>query len=334
MRKTLFTPKTLATLIAFTVCCYLLVSCSSDEDKHLIPVEEVLQKGLIKLENHIGDWDYGVVYEKEGCVFYKEEDDASPYIQFVSPSNEYDCCVYADGESFLPKSVSFPDETYYFDSDEDNEIVISHTTDDGIEVLDRIGFTFAHEGKSGAPTRDSEKIVTISYTALDDKLKKVIKTLKAILAVGDDYTSDKVKQLEKALDYISDSHYYENVEEIIDELDLCVQASGEELMYCFAEYAAKAQEQIFNHARYSIAVETGSAQLIFGTSAVVNGKICCSSKTFREKGEWGIIYSRDPDNLTLDNNEGCVIADAATGRFPCQPERTATAGPVLLQDIL
>lgn len=289
----------------------LLCACSEEkgEDKPLIPVETVLQDGMIKLTDGIGEWEQAVIYEKDGYVLYQEAvEEEADYVQFVSPDDSYDCCIYADRNSHLPEALAFADERFYFENQADTAIIVSHTADDGMERLDSIPFRFASAQSKADPTT-----IIISYQSTDDRIQRVIKALDAVLASGDHYTSAQVKKLKKALDSISMFYYYDNVESIIDELDLCREEYGEtgkEVAYCFAQYATKKRLILTVDVKYAITVRTElGAREVYCNSAVVAGSINCMDKSFREKGQWGIVYSKVREGLTLDNCEGVVYAN-------------------------
>ena len=187
--------------------CIIMVTtfwaCSSatDEDMDLIPVEVVLEEGMIKLMNGIGDWDANVIYEKDGYVFFKENHEAidNLYLQFMSPKNDYNCCILADKSDYLPEVLHFSDETYYFENLGDT-IVVSLSTEEKYEVLDSIPFEISY---SNSYSKAVGTFTTITYLNRDDKIQKVVRALDAILEAGESYTSSQVKRLKRALDNIS-----------------------------------------------------------------------------------------------------------------------------------
>lgn len=306
----------LASLLIGMLCSTALVSCTDDTDNdkpgNKIPVESILQGTLIKLTTGLGEWNCGVMYEKDGQILYKENEENAHYLQFVSPGQAYDCALYASRDNYLPQQLSFTDESFYFDQQGDTALVVSHSTDQGIETLDTLGIQFTHQPRLQAASRSSWNVATIEYVNLDDKIKKVTKALNAILNAGQSFTSAQVKRLKKALDDIHRLYYYENVEDIIDELDICREENEnnrDSLIYCFAQYATKAKIKKFHSARFHLSVKTGSVTDVFSTFAVVNGRIFCPDQDFRKLGSWGIIYSTSPDNLSLENNEGIAYAD-------------------------
>lgn len=299
----------------FYLCffCVFLLSCTTDDEVMIdesgtISIETALKKGMLKFTQNMGEWDAGVVYAEDSYLLYEEDDDTH-YLQFMTPGNEYDCGIYANESTYLPEMLCFGDDSYYYINSGDTAIIVSRATENGIEQLDSIGYVI--ENESSTMTSRS-KITTITHLNRDDKIKKVVKSLDAVLNAGDYYTSSQINRLKKALDDISVFYYYENVDSIIDELDLCRERYGEKgdsVIWCFTKYAKKIKISTYESASYSIAVKTGGSFNVGTTTAYVNGRIFCASEKFREKGKWGIVYSTDPDNLTLENNLGCVYAD-------------------------
>lgn len=298
-------------LLSYIICIIMTTfsACSSEEIiDDLIPVETILEKGMIKLTNNVGEWDVNVIYEKDGYIFLKENDEAveSLYLQFMSPLNDYDCCILADKTNYLPEVLSFPDETYYFDNLGDT-IVVSLSTEETFEVLDTIPFEISGYNSF---SKSQKALTTITYLNRDDKIQKVVKALNAILNAGENYTSSQVKRLKKALDNISMFYYYENVEDIIDELDLCRQEYGEEgdsIIYCFSQYATKAKIKTFNSARYGVTTKTRMGAEVYCNSAIVSGRIFCANRQVSEKGKWGIIYAKDRHDLNFESENAQIV---------------------------
>lgn len=284
-------------------------SCDSDNDSDDMKVENVLKDGLIKITKNIGEWDEGIVFDKDGFIVTKNPSagESSLYMQIMNPEDDFDCAITSDDTSCIPTSLSFPDRTYYFDNVGDSVIVLSKSSADGIEYVDSIPVQIQGVSKSGS----SSKFTTISFVNRDDKVHKVVKALDAILEAGDGYTTSQLRTLKKNLDKISPFYYYENVESILDKLDLCRTENEEtnDIIYCFTQYATKVKIVTYDPIKYAISVRTErTATEVFGTSAVVGGGIYCASDHFKEKGEWGIILSKNPSNLSLDNFERCVYA--------------------------
>ena len=280
----------------------LFAGCTSEDGPQLIPVKSALEKGMIKFSNNIGEWNTGVIYAEDSYLLYKEETDAD-YFQFLTPNEEYDCCIYANKETHLPEQLSFGNETYYFTNSGDTLLTVMHTNDTGVEPLDNISFQIERETTS---TQSRTTSTTISFLDREDKIQKAVKALNKILDAGSHFTSFQINKLKKALDDISIFYYYEDVESIIDELDLCREENEENdsIIWCFSQYATKKKVQTFESARFGISLRNGTAMNIHPSSAIICGEIYCPTQEFREKGECGIIYSTDPDNLTLENNMG------------------------------
>ena len=294
--------------------CIIMVTtfwaCSSatDEDMDLIPVEAVLEEGMIKLMNGIGDWDANVIYEKDGYVFFKENHEAidNLYLQFMSPKNDYNCCILADKSDYLPEVLHFSDETYYFENLGDT-IVVSLSTEEKYEVLDSIPFEISY---SNSYSKAVGTFTTITYLNRDDKIQKVVRALDAILEAGESYTSSQVKRLKRALDNISMFYYYENVEEIINELDLCRQEYGEKgdsVIYCFSQYATKVKIKEFDPAIYGVTTKTRMGAEVSCNSAIVSGRIFCPNRQVSEKGKWGIIYAKDREDLNFESENAHIV---------------------------
>ncbi len=282
------------------------LSCSNDTEEPLIPVDTILEKGMIKLTDNIGEWETAVIYHSDGYILHEEQVHRE-YIQFLSPESDYDCCIYADKANSLPQMLQFKDgEVFYFENQGDTLITVSKATENGIEEIDNIYFSFA------AKTKSSTKITSITYLDRDDKVQRVLRALNAILEAGDKYGSSQIRSLTKALNAISTFYYYEHVEEIIDELDLCRELYEEtdEIIYCFTQYARKIKIEYYDPASWAICVRTDRRPVgVNSTSATVRGRIFCPSERFREQGTWGIIYSRTKKDLSLDNCEGIAYAD-------------------------
>lgn len=299
-------------LLSYIICTIIMTTfsaCSSEEIiDGLIPVETVLEKGMIKLTDNVGEWDVNVIYEKDGYIFLKENDEAvgSLYLQFMSPLNDYDCCILANKTNYLPEVLSFSDETYYFDNLGDT-IVVSLSTEESFEVLDTIPFEIS---ANNSFSKSQKALTIITYLNRDDKIQKVVKALDAILDAGENYTSLQVKRLKKALDNISMFYYYENVEDIIDELDLCRQEydeEGDSIIYCFSQYATNAKIKTFNSARYGVTTKTRMGAEVYCNSAIVSGRIFCSNRQVSEKGKWGIIYAKDRHDLNFESENAQIV---------------------------
>lgn len=292
----------------------LLAACTSEDEPQLIPVKTALENEMIKFTDYMGEWDAGVIYAEESYLLHKEEDEAE-YLQFLTPNGEYDCAIYANKENYLPEMLCFEDDIYHFTNSGDTAIIVMHAAEKGLEQLVSIGYSI--EGRA-VSIKSRTTFTTITYLNRDDKIQKVVKALDAVLGASDNYTSSQIKRLKKALDDISIFYYYEDVESIIDELDLCREEYGEKgdsVIWCFSQYATKAKIKTYDPCRFGISVRTGDATDIYCNTAVINGRIYCPSEEVREKGRWGIIYSTSPDNLTLEHNEGCVYADSFVGTF-------------------
>lgn len=296
------------------IWCTLLffIACTSENDPELIPIKSALEKGMIKLTNGIGEWNTGIIYAEDSYLLCTEEMNAQ-YLQFLTPNEEYDCCIYANKETYLPEQLSFENETFYFMNSGDTLLFVMHTNETGVEPLDSISIQLERNSNS---TQSKAAFTTISFLDRDDKVQKVVKALNKILNAGSNFTSLQIKKLKKALDDISIFYYYENVESIIDELDLCREEyeDSDSIIWCFSQYATKKKVHTFESARFGISLWNGSAMNIHAGSAIVCGNIFCPSQEFREKGKCGIIYSTDPDNLTLENNMGIAYPHLWIGR--------------------
>ncbi len=303
--------------LLFGVAAIVLSSCSEEDTNN--PKEEtflakILNENLIKFTEGIGEWDAAVIYDEEGYFLYKEEkiDETKTvdYYQIESPEGDYDCAIFADQETSIPEMLIMGKETYNFIRKGNDKLYISRSTEEGCELIDSLQYSINNEGTA---SRGGFTFTTIQYINRDDKVKKVVKALDAILSAGDNYTSYQIEQLKKALDKISIFWYYENVEEIIEELDLCRQEygeTGEDVIWCFTQYASR-KKIITYDVKYSITVYTELSQKNITTnSATVGGKIFCISDKLKTLGRWGIIYSRNKSTLSLDNYEGIVYASS------------------------
>lgn len=301
--------------LLFGVAAIVLSSCSEEDTNN--PKEEtflakILNENLIKFTEGIGEWDAAVIYDEEGYFLYKEEkiDETKTvdYYQIESPEGDYDCAIFADQETSIPEMLIMGKETYNFIRKGNDKLYISRSTEEGCELIDSLQYSINNEGTA---SRGGFTFTTIQYINRDDKVKKVVKALDAILSAGDNYTSYQIEQLKKALDKISIFWYYENVEEIIEELDLCRQEygeTGEDVIWCFTQYASRKKIITYDPSKNGISVETdNSHRNVTTSSANVGGKVSCPSDKFRTLGKWGIIYSRNR-NLSLDNCEGMVYA--------------------------
>ena len=301
--------------LLFGVVAIALSSCSEDDNYN--PGEEtflakILNKNLIKFTEGIGEWETAVIYEEDGYILYKEEKISETktvdYFQIESPDGDYDCAILADQETLIPQMLIMGNERYNFIRKGSDKLYISRSTEDGCELIDSLQYSINDESIS---SRGGFTFTTIQYINRDDKVKKVVKALDAILSAGDNYTSYQIKKLKEALDNISIFYYYENVEEIIEELDLCREIYGEtgnEVIWCFTKYAAEARVHTLTTVRYGINVKTGTPPLKkTENSAIVYGEVSCPDDQFYTLGRWGIIYSRNK-NLSMDNYEGIVYA--------------------------
>ncbi|MGN0242989.1 MAG: hypothetical protein ACI4CT_02880 [Lachnospiraceae bacterium] len=304
-----------ATMLLSAMC---LVSCdelSDNEDKqggNLMSVTEALKDGMIKITKHIGDWDAAVLYAEDGYIMYKNEviDETRnmDYIQIQSPDADYDCAIFANSDNSLPELMAIGDELFFFYNDGDSIISISHTATDGVEQVDSIPYTFAMDSRSQGQA-------TITYKNSDDKVQRAIKSLNTILQ-RTSYASDKFEKLKKALDDIVKRDYHINSASVVDSIDLCKKfydEQGDSVVYCVAAAADKDKVK-YRDVKYSISVETRRPIKVEAHTAVVAGRISCVSENFRKLGTWGVIYSTDRHNLSLDNNEGIVYANSNSNK--------------------
>ena len=306
-------------LLCLALCAMPLTGCDEwenwfdDEDEDgLISVSEALKNGMIKLTENIGEWETAVIYAEDGYILYKNdtinESQSMDYFQIQSPNADYDCAIYADKFTSIPKILILGDETYHFHNEGDSIIHVTLTTEEDSETLYSIRYTMSDE------TQSRSTFTTITYLNRDDKVQRVVKALDVILNAGTNYTSSQIKKINQALDNISMFYYYEDVESIIDSLDLCREIYGEtgdSVIYCFTQYATKVKVATYDPVKYSIYVQTGWPKSVQGTSAIVRGKVICMSNAYRDLGRWGIIYSTNRSNLSLDNCEGIVYTDIA-----------------------
>lgn len=301
--------------LLFGVVAIALSSCSEDDNYNSGEetfLAKILNKNLIKFTEGIGEWETAVIYEEDGYILYKEEKISETktvdYFQIESPDGDYDCAILADQETLIPQMLIMGNERYNFIRKGSDKLYISRSTEEGCELIDSLQYSINNEGTA---SRGGFTFTTIEYINRDDKVKKVVKALDAILSAGDNYTSHQIKELKKALDKISTFYYYENVEEIIDELDLCREEYGEtgnDVIWCFTQYATEVKVHTLTIVRYGINVKTGMPPLkVTENSAIVYGEISCSDDQFYTLGRWGIIYSRNK-NLSMDNYEGIVYA--------------------------
>lgn len=311
MKKLFYT--TSALLLGFVAI--MLSSCSEDESYNTGEetfLAKILKKNLIKFDSGIGEWETAVIYDEEGYFLYKEEkiDETKTvdYYQIESPDGDYDCAIFADQETSIPQMLIMGNERYNFIRKGSDKLYISRSTEDGCELIDSLQYSINDESIS---SRGGFTFTTIQYINRDDKVKKVVKALDAILSAGDNYTSYQIKKLKEALDNISIFYYYENVEEIIEELDLCREIYGEtgnEVIWCFTKYAIEKKIIKYDPCKYGISLEADhSPRNITMNSANVGGQVSCPSDKFYTLGRWGIIYSRNK-NLSMDNYEGIVYA--------------------------
>ncbi len=295
-------------LFVYLILSTIIFACSTEKEIYLIPVETILKDGMIKLTDNIGEWDSNIIYEKGGYMFFKENDESVDdlYLQFMSPTGDYDCCIFANKSNYLPEILYFSDETYYFDNIGDT-LVVSFATENKYEILDSIPFEITGYN---CYSRSENNFLTITYLNRDDKVQKVVRALDAILEKGENYTSSQVKRLKTALDNISNFYYYENVEEIIDDLDLCRQTYGEKgdsVIYCISQYATNAKLHTFDSARFGVTTKTSMGAEVYCNTAVVSGRIFCPNDQVKEKGKWGIIYSKDYHDLNFDSENAFVV---------------------------
>ncbi len=311
MKKLFYT--TSALLLGFVAI--MLSSCSEDESYNTGEetfLAKILKKNLIKFDSGIGEWETAVIYEEDGYILYKEEKISETktvdYFQIESPDGDYDCAILADQETSIPQMLIMGNERYNFIRKGSDKLYISRSTEDGCELIDSLQYSINDESIS---SRGGFTFTTIQYINRDDKVKKVVKALDAILSAGDNYTSYQIKKLKEALDNISIFYYYENVEEIIEELDLCREQYGEtgnEVILCFTKYATEKKIIKYDPCKYGISLEADhSPRNITMNSANVGGQVSCPSDKFYTLGRWGIIYSRNK-NLSMDNYEGIVYA--------------------------
>lgn len=314
-----------ALIAVFTVSAVMCMfsSCEKSDDVGgtggLIPVTDALKNGMIKITEGIGDWESAVIYEEDGYILYKTEnvdgEREMDYYQIMSPEADYDCAIYANPETSVPEMLIFEDEVYNFTSEGDSVLYVSVSTDEGTEAIDTVHYTISDESRGGF------RFTTISYVSKDDKVKKVVKALNAILKAGSNYTSYQIKKLNKALDDISLFYYFENVETIIDSLDLCRDVYGEtgdSVVFCFLKYAEKVKIITYDPCKYGITVETYRPKTVKGNTATVCGEIICISDKVKTLGTWGVIYSTTKANLSLNNYEGIAYATHKNFRLKLQ----------------
>ena len=304
----------------FLVLGFCAVSCSDDEDYN--PKEETFlskffKEGMIKLEENIGEWDAAVIYAEDGYLLYKEEkiDDSKTvdYYQIESPDSGYNCAIFANRTTSIPEVLLIGEERYDFVDNGEGLMHILRSDAEGSEVIDSLHYVLNDGGSSSR----AFTFTTIEYINRDDKVKRVVKALDAILEAGDSYTSWQIKKLKEALDDISIFYYYENVEQIIDSLDLCRDVYGEKgdsVIYCFTQYATRKKIITYDPAKWPLQIESVRPPInIKSHSATIQCVATCISDKFKTLGTWGIIYSTEKHNLSLDNYEG--IAYDTDGNF-------------------
>ena len=296
-----------------------LASCdllSDDEDPqngNQMSVSEALKNGMIKITKNIGDWDIAVLYAEDGFIMYKNEviDETRnmDYIQIQSPDADYDCAIFANSDNSLPELMVIGDEQFFFYNDGDSIISISHTAADGVEQVDSIPYVIAVDSRSQGQ-------VTITYKNSDDQVQRAIKSLNTILQRTSYASSDKFEKLKKALDEIVKRDYHINSASVVDSIDLCKKfydEQGDSVVYCIAATADKDKVK-YRDVKYSISVETRRPVNVEAHSAVVAGRISCVSENFRKLGTWGMVYSTDRHNLSLEHNEGIVYANSNSNK--------------------
>lgn len=308
-------------LIALIVAS-LLGSCTKSEEteeNHVpdtaeSPLAKALKDGMIKLSKDIGDWDVAVIFRENGYLLQKTERDADGrptiFTQIVSPDGDYDCAFYTNSDNFMPEILMTEDGVIHFESIGDTMVLVARSKEAGTGIIDSIDVKT--EDKAARLTRGGHA-TTITYERKDDKVKKAVKALDAVVNAGTDYDSDKIRKLKRALDNISLFYYYANVEDIVDSLQLCREAyedNPDSMVYCFAQYATKVKVRKYDPIRYALYVATDRATSVHARSATVGGQLFCKSEGFREKGQWGIIYSESHDNLSLQHYGGIVYANA------------------------
>ena len=312
-------------LAAFLLSVMGLASCDELFDKedqeienttpkpdNLISVSEALKSGMIKITKHIGDWDAAVLYAEDGYIMYKNEtiDDSRnmDYIQIQSPGKDYDCAIFANSDNSLPELMAIGDEQFFFYNDGDSIISISHTATDGVEQVDSIPFAIVIDSRSQGQA-------TITYKNSDDEVQRAIKSLNTILQ-RTSYASDKFEKLKKALNEIVKRDYHVNSANVVDSIDLCKKfydEQGDSMVYCIAATADKDKPK-YKNVKYSISVETRRPVKVEAHTAVVAGRISCTSDNFRKLGTWGVVYSTDRHNLSFQNNEGIVYANSNSNK--------------------
>ena len=79
-------------------------SCDSDNDSDDMKVENVLKDGLIKITKNIGEWDEGIVFDKDGFIVTKNPSagESSLYMQIMNPEDDFDCAITSDDTSCIP----------------------------------------------------------------------------------------------------------------------------------------------------------------------------------------------------------------------------------------
>lgn len=309
-----FIKKSLLWLAAFGI----FTACSQDDINKVLPSidsDDFLDgKGMIKITKNIGEWDAGVMFQKNGYILYKEQDadnENLSYLQLMSPESQYDCALYLDKRTNLPEILTFGEETYYFDNQEDSLILILKNTPEGTNLIDSIPFQLSFSNETPHRNTRAKNIITI-FNQHDD-IQKAIKALNDVLATGTEYTSGQIRKLKNALNKISMLYYYDNVENIIDSLSLCKDIYGENndsIVFCFAKQATELKVKKLNHMKNCINVRTYpfGAYKVSSNSAVVGGWVYCPNEMFRTVGRWGCIYSKNTRTPSMRNCDGKVYA--------------------------
>lgn len=306
--------KFLAKLCVFATLIIFFASCDSKDDNESSvndKINDIVKLGMLKIDKGVGNWDFGIICDAESYLLYEqnEDDDIFDYISISSAEEDVDCGIFVNPADGLPGVVSFDDETFLFDNIGDSILEVSKMGVEDIEYLGSIPISY----DNGPDYSRGKASVLITYEPDKDMAKRAAGLLWSIIDNGGTYNSSNIEHLKRVLNKIFLMRYYDDVESVLDELELCAERyktdnDVDSLVYCFASNAEKSKIRYHDPVKYGLSLRFENAYNIKSNSANISGRVFCASNHFDSLGKYGIVYSKSPNDFDLSDESKLVYA--------------------------
>lgn len=306
--------KFLAKLCVFATLIIFFASCDSKDDNESSvndKINDIVKLGMLKIDKGVGNWDFGIICDAESYLLYEqnEDDDIFDYMSISSVEEDVDCGIFVNPADALPGVVSFDDETFLFDNIGDSILEVSKMGVEDVEYLSSIPISY----DNGTDYSRGKASVLITYEPDKDMAKRAAGLLWSIIDNGGTYNSSNLEHLKKVLNKIFLMRYYDDVESVLDELELCAERyktdnDVDSLVYCFASNAEKSKIRYHDPVKYGLSLRFENAYNIKSNSANISGRVFCASNHFDSLGKYGIVYSKSPNDFDLSDESKLAYA--------------------------